>query len=133
VATYRKIRPGEYRLGPGAISQAGRPSTITPRGALGYIESFDRGRRMSYVNGWAATVDHRPVGTVVAFLANRLAGATVPFLERPDLDRQWDLDGGARLGFSISVPGALSAAAARSLRVYALIDGKATPLKAIGE
>ena len=132
VAIYRfdpLAGPDAYRLAAGQIEPvAGRAVPIHATGALGFVDrsSLDPSRKRITFGGWAAH-DNKPVQKILAFAGGRLVYNGIPNLPRPGVAST--SGSGEGLGFEFSVPVRRLPQPTTGVRVYALSDGAAVPLK----
>jgi hypothetical protein len=128
VASYEKLRPRAYSLGPSFIAPFHGPAVhVVPERMTGAVDGATVTALSVTLSGWAARRDHSPVERVIAFAAGRLVGVDTPTSPRPDLGG--NRGGGVRdLGFSIAVPRRLARDLRHDVRLFAVADGFASQL-----
>jgi mannosyltransferase len=129
VRTYDRLRSNQYELDAGELRAAsGETTPIVERRDAGVLDGVIAGAGAVTLSGWAATADHRPVDTVLAFVAGRLVAAGIPTADRPDLAKAWNVAPGD-LGFKLETPSELLRPTGTKVSLFALADGKANPIQ----
>lgn len=123
---HRLTANGQAIVGPN-----GERMPIDPKQLTGYVDAATPNGEYIDLNGWVARGDlSRPADGVVA-IAGKKSVAVTPSLDRPDVADGYDQPGLERSGYGMSVPvSALDCSAPRQgLRIFAVTESVATPVK----
>ena len=125
----RLVRDGD---GDAIVEPSGRRIPIGP-GVEGFVDRTRGSARLVVFEGWAGdTQSRRPAERVVAFSGDRLIASVRPDLPRPDLVKAYG-PSLAKAGFQLGgeTTFAEGGSPAPELRVFAVLDGEASPIEGV--
>ena len=117
------------------IDDSGRQIPVSPSAADGAVDTLTFDAPDIRIQGWASGPERgAPAERVIAFLGDSFVAAGPPSLPRDDLSKRFGSEL-SRAGFRLSgwAPGAGVRGAEAKMRVFAIVDGRASELRRSGQ